>query len=72
MVPTTKLTLLAVSKDEWDTKEGTSKSMKNALHVSEKAPLELKRRRSTKKIKPIALAIVELHLYECIRPLISQ
>ena len=30
---TTKLTLFAVSKDEWDTKEDTSKSMKNALYV---------------------------------------
>jgi len=30
-VPTTKSTLFTVSKDEWDTKEGTGKSMKNAL-----------------------------------------
>jgi len=30
---TTELTLSAVSKDEWNTKEGSSKSMKNALHV---------------------------------------
>ena len=30
---TTKLTLFAVSKDEWDTKEDTGKSMKNALCV---------------------------------------
>ena len=30
---TTKLTLFVVSKDEWDTKEDTGKSMKNALHV---------------------------------------
>ena len=30
---TTKLTLFTVSKDEWDTKEDTSKSMKNALYV---------------------------------------
>jgi len=28
-----KLTLLMVRKDEWDTKEGPSKSMKNALYV---------------------------------------
>jgi len=32
-VPTTKSTLFVVSKDKWDTKEGTGKSMKNALHV---------------------------------------
>ena len=30
---TTKSTLFAVSKDEWDTKEDTGKSMKNALCV---------------------------------------
>ena len=28
-----KLTLFAVSKDEWDTKVDTGKSMKKALHV---------------------------------------
>jgi len=32
-VPTTKLTLFVKSNDEWDTKEGTGKSMKNALRV---------------------------------------
>ena len=30
---TTKSTLFSVSKDEWDTKEDTGKSMKNALYV---------------------------------------
>jgi len=30
-----KLTLFAVSKDKWDTKEATGKSMKNALHVQQ-------------------------------------
>ena len=30
---TTKSTLFAVSKEEWDTKEDTSKSMKNALYT---------------------------------------
>ena len=30
---TTKSTLFAVSKDEWDTKEDTGTSMKNALYV---------------------------------------
>ena len=30
---TTKWTLFAVSKDEWDTKEDTCKSMKNVLYV---------------------------------------
>jgi len=32
-IPTTKSTLFAVRKDEWDTKEGTGKSMKNALYL---------------------------------------
>jgi len=44
-VPTTKSTLFAASKDEWDTKEGPDKSMKNALCVQQygkKAPLRLK------------------------------
>jgi len=31
-VPTTKINTFAVSKDEWDIKEGSGKSMKNALH----------------------------------------
>jgi len=34
-VPTTRLTLSVVNKDEWDTKEGRGKSMKNALHVQQ-------------------------------------
>ena len=29
----TKSTLFAVNKDEWDTEEGTGKSMKNALYI---------------------------------------
>jgi len=32
-VPATKSTLFVVNKDEWDTKEGRGKSMKNALYV---------------------------------------
>jgi len=34
-VPTTKSTLFVVNKVEWDTKEGTGKSMKNALHAQQ-------------------------------------
>ena len=30
---TAKSTLFPVSKDEWDTKEDTGKSMKNALYI---------------------------------------
>ena len=36
-----KLTLFAISKDEWDTKEGTGKSMKNALYVLQYAKRHL-------------------------------
>jgi len=32
-VPTTKLTLFVVHKDEWYTKESRAKSMKNALYI---------------------------------------
>ena len=53
---TTKSTLFAVSKDEWDTKEDTGKSMKNALYVRtavcQKAPLGLKRCQTVKKSGP--------------------
>jgi len=32
-MPSTKSKLFVVSKEEWDTKEGTGKSMKNVFHV---------------------------------------
>ena len=38
---TTKLTLFAVSKDEWDAKEDTGKSMKNAFYVLQYAKRHL-------------------------------
>jgi len=38
-MPTMKSILSAVSKDEWNTKEGTGKSMKNVLYVQRKASL---------------------------------
>ena len=38
---TTKSTPFAVSKDEWDTKEDTGKSMKNALYVLQYAKRHL-------------------------------
>jgi len=34
-MPTTKSTLFMVSKDEWYTKEGTGKSVKNALYIQQ-------------------------------------
>ena len=38
---TTKSTLFSVSKDEWDTKEDTGKSMKNALYILQYAKRHL-------------------------------
>ena len=51
---TAKSTLFAVSKDEWDTKEDTGKSMKNALYVLwyAKTPLRQKRCLTVKKSSP--------------------
>jgi len=68
-MPTTKLTLFVVNKDEWDTKEGHGKSMKNALYVQRygKSTSRTEVTSNSKKIKPIALAIVELHESEGIR-----
>jgi len=56
-----------VSEDEWDTKEGPGKSMKNVLYVLWRDEAML----NSKKIKPIALAIIELYLPEGIRQLVS-
>jgi len=57
------------SKDEWDTKEDTSKSMKNALHYSgmAKGTSRAEATLNREKFKPVALAIVELRESEGIR-----
>jgi len=62
-----------VSKDEWDTKEGTGKSMKKILYVLRcaKGTSRDKATSNSKKIKPIALAVIELCLSEGIRKLIN-
>ena len=62
----TKLTLFAVSKDEWDTKEDTGKSIKNALYELRYVKRHLSGRSDVEqwKIKPVALAVVELRLSE--------
>ena len=46
---TAKSTLFAVSKDEWDTKEDTGKSMKNALYVLRYAKRHLSGRSDVKQ-----------------------
>ena len=66
-----KSTLFAVSKDEWDTKEDTVKSMKNALYMP-KGTCQAKATSNSEKIKPIALAAIELRLSEGIRQSVSQ
>ena len=72
---TTKLTLYTVSKDEWNTKEDTGKSQKNALHVQHSGmPKGTSRAEATsnsEKIKPVALAVTELRLSEGIRQAVS-
>ena len=60
-----KLTLFAVSKDEWDTKEDTDKSMKNALYVyfsMPKGTCQAEATSNSEKIKPVALAVIKLRL----------
>jgi len=58
-VPTTKSSLCG--EDEWYTKEGFGKSMKNALYVQQYGKRHLLGWSDVKqlKIKPVALAIVE-------------
>ena len=70
---TTKSTLYAVSKDECYTKEDTGKSMKNALYVLQYAKRHLLDQSvKQKKIKPVALAVIELRLSEGISQSVSQ
>jgi len=58
--------LFTVSKGEWNTKEDTGKSLKNALHVLRYAKRHLSGWSDVEqwKIKPVALAIIELRWYE--------
>jgi len=52
----TKSTLFVVSKSEWDTKEGTGKSMSNALYVQHYGKryllIGLKQCQTAKKSRP--------------------
>ena len=63
---TTKSTLFAVSKDEWDRKEDTGKSIR--MHCTycgmPKGTCQAEATSSSEKIKPVALAIIELCLSE--------
>ena len=70
---TAKLTLFAANKDEWDTKEDTGKSMKNALCCDmPKGTSRAEATSNSEKIKPIALAVIELRLSKGISQSVSQ
>jgi len=60
-----------VNKDEWYTKEGCAKSMKKALYVQRYVTSWAEVTSNGKKIKPVALAIIELRESESIRQLVS-
>ena len=55
----TKSTLFTVSKDEWNTKEDTGKSMKNVLHILwyAKSTSQGEMTSNSEKIKPVALLV---------------
>ena len=68
---TAKLTPFAVSKDEWHTKEETGKSMKNVLYVP-KGTSWAEATSNSEKIKPVALAVIELCLSESISQSVTR
>ena len=65
--------LFTISKDEWNTKKDTGKSLKNAKLVLQyaKGTSWAEATSNSEKIKPVALAIIELRLSEGIRQLVS-
>ena len=70
---TAKSTPFTVSKDEWDTKEDTGKSMKNCMYCSmPQGMCPAEAMSNSEKIKPVALAIVELCLSEGISQSVYQ
>ena len=65
---TTKLMLFIVSKDEWNTKEDTGKSLKN----TPKGTSQAEAMSNSEKIKLVALAVIKLRLTEGISQAVSQ
>jgi len=61
-----------VSKDEWNTKEDSGKSMKNALYMYSGMVKGTSWAEAMSYRKPVSLAIVELHKSEGIRQAASQ
>ena len=55
----TKLMLFIISKDEWNIKEDTGKSMQNVLHVLQ-GTSQAEATSNSEKIKPVASAIIKL------------
>ena len=57
-----------INKDEWDTKEDTCKSTKNSLYCTycgmPKDTSRVEAMLNSEKVKPIDLAVFELHLSE--------
>ena len=64
---TTKSTLFAVSKDEWDTKEDTGKSVKNALYI-----LQYARRHLSGQSKPVEPLLSYSGLKASVSQLLNQ
>ena len=69
-----KIDTIAVSKDEWDTKADTGKPMR--MHCTycgmSKGTSQAEVTSNSEKIKPIALAVIELHLSEGISQSVSR
>ena len=61
-----ELTCIAVSKDKWDRKEDTGKSMKHALYIMRytKRHQQAEAMSNSKKIRLVALVVVDLYLSE--------
>jgi len=51
--------LFIISKDEWNIKEDTGKSMQNVLHVLQ-GTSQAEATSNSEKIKPVASAIIKL------------
>ena len=71
---TTKLTHFTVSKDERNTNEDNGKSLRSALEYCgvPKGTYQAEVTLNSEKIKPVALAVIELRLTEDIRQLVSH
>ena len=70
-----KSTPYPVSEKKWDAKQHKGKSMMGALYIHcsmPKSTSQAEAMSNSEKSSPIALVVVELHLSEGIRQLVSQ